>query len=68
MPAWINFNMMTSFLIVLLPISMVGLESYCFPVSILTRQQVYTVVLAISGALSRNKTVVLVQTLTDHSF
>jgi hypothetical protein len=37
---------------------MVGLESYCFPIAILTRQQVYTVVLAISGALSRNKTVV----------
>jgi hypothetical protein len=46
---------MTSFLIVLLPISMVGLESYCFPISILTRQQVYTVVLAISGALSRSR-------------
>jgi hypothetical protein len=57
-PAWINSNVMTSFLIVLLPISMVGLESYCFPISILTRQQVYTIVLAISGALSRNKTVV----------
>ena len=28
MPAWINSNVMTSFLIVLLPISMVGLESY----------------------------------------
>src|ERR1700735_767467 len=52
-PAWINSNV-----IFLLPISMVGLESYCFPISILTKQQVYTVVLAISGALSRNKTVV----------
>jgi hypothetical protein len=58
MPAWINSNVMTSFLIVLLPISMVGLESYCFPISIVTRQQVYTIVLAISGALSHNKTVV----------
>ena len=58
MPAWINSNVMTSFLIVLLPISRVGLKSYCFPISILTRQQVYTVVLAISGALSRNKIVV----------
>jgi hypothetical protein len=59
MPAWINSNVMTSFLIVLLPISMVGLEGYCFPILILTRQQVYTIVLAISGALScNNKTVV----------
>ena len=58
MPAWINSNVMTSFLIVLLAISMVGLESYYFSISIPTRQQVYTVVLAISGALSCNKTVV----------
>ena len=30
--AWINSNVITSFLIVLLPISMVGLESYRFPI------------------------------------
>ena len=52
MPAWTKSNVMTRFIIVLLPISMVGLESYCFPISILTKQQVYTIVLAISGALS----------------
>jgi hypothetical protein len=59
MPAWIDANVTTtSFPTALLPIAMVGLQSYCFPTPILTWRQIYTVVAAISGALFRNKTVV----------